>query len=82
MDYSLARKFTDDRLEEIRQVEEEIKTVEIGRDDWLSGFYDLPLPTAWTGDTASEIVKLIFQMSRTLARLQAALAELRRGMKV
>jgi hypothetical protein len=66
MDYSAARRFTDERLEEIRKVEAEISTLceyfpKTGARQWKAK------KNEWSG---------------ILAREKSALAELKKGMKI
>jgi hypothetical protein len=69
--WSAAAEFTRDRLEEIRQLEEEIAMVRGDRDDMLRhiNFHELE----WIVECA--------RWSRILARLESALEDLKKGMK-
>lgn len=76
-----AAKFTRDRLEEIRQIEEEVNEMEIVRgssSDWYSWVNDGP----WVADDGvAPHIQRYARRSRTLARLQRELDRLKGDMK-
>jgi hypothetical protein len=82
MDYSAARKFTEERLEEIRQVEAEIALVDYdgkGGPDWdelINGRIGKEF------GLSMRVAQQKIRWSRILASRLAALKELKRGMKI
>jgi len=82
MDYSAARKFTEERLEEIRQVEAEIALVDYdgkGGPDWdelINGRIGKEF------GLSMGVARQKIRWSRILASRLAALKELRWGMKI
>lgn len=78
MDYSAAREFTEERLEEIRQVEEEIRLLEgynkSNKSCSENSFVELR--------SRERHATSFITVRRTIVRLHAALKELKRGMKI
>lgn len=78
MDYSAAREFTEARLEEIRQVEEEIRLLEgynkSNKSCSENSFAELR--------SREQHATSFITVRRTIVRLHAALKELKRGMKI
>jgi hypothetical protein len=81
-DYSAARRFTDDRLEEIRQVEAEIALVDYdgkGGPDWdelINGRIGKEF------GLSANVAQQKIRWCRILASRVAVLAELKKGMKI
>jgi hypothetical protein len=83
MNYAAARKFTDERLEEIRQVKEEIKELVKVRDMYFDVVIDLinEVDGIEFVDCEWDSFYDLCLNSRILGRQLSVLAELQRGMK-
>lgn len=76
--WAAAREFTDERLEEIRQIEAEMVTL----DTFIGGAAAVLLEAHKKGTDIRPIIVTRVRLNRTFRRLEAALAELKRGMKI
>ena len=76
-----AAEFTRNRMEEIRQVEREIEVLESWITNRLSWILPINDSLAWEGPGLANKARYVITYSRILAREQAALDELKRGMK-
>jgi hypothetical protein len=81
-DYSAARRFTEDRLEEIRQTEADIKTFEEWITPWEAFIDDYIICGHHQSQECVKEVRWEISTYRIIAILQAHLAELKKGMKI